>query len=68
MVVVRLLAARKRIAWQLRKYADRIDPAGAPKYTHWTFTFERGRGLVFREDGKGMPCLVLRRQRLLARS
>jgi len=41
------------IGWQLRKYADRIDWAGAPKLTHWTFTIENGRGVVFREDGKG---------------
>ena len=47
---------RARIGWQLRKLADRIDHHGAPKLTHWTFTFERGRGLVFREDGRG--CLV----------
>ena len=46
---------KRRLAYQMRKYADRLDHAGAPKYTHWTFTFERGRGLVFREDGKGCP-------------
>lgn len=37
----------------MRRYADRLDRAGAPKATHWSFTFERGRGLVFREDGRG---------------
>ena len=42
-----------RLAARLRTFADRIDHAGAPKITHWSFTFERGRGLVFREDGKG---------------
>lgn len=41
------------LASQLRKYADRIDHAGAPKLTHWTFTFEDYRGMVFREDGRG---------------
>lgn len=41
------------IGWQLRKYADRIDWAGAPKLTHWTFTIEKHRGVVFREDGRG---------------
>lgn len=44
---------RARIADLLRKYADRIDHHGAPKLTHWTFTFELHRGMVFREDGRG---------------
>lgn len=43
----------KRFATILRRLADRIDHAGAPKLTHWSFTFELGRGLVFRDDGKG---------------
>jgi hypothetical protein len=47
---------RARIGAWMRKWADRIDYAGAPKITHWTFTFERGKGLVFREDGRG--CMV----------
>jgi len=46
---------RARIGYQLRKYADRIDHRGATKFTHWSFTFETGRGLVFRDDGKGCP-------------
>jgi hypothetical protein len=37
----------------LRRLADRIDHAGAPKLTGWTFTFEDYRGIVFREDGRG---------------
>lgn len=41
------------LASQLRKYADRIDHAGAPKLTHLTFTFEDYRGMVIREDGRG---------------
>ena len=44
--------ARRTGHW-LRRLADRIDRQGAPKLTHWTFTFERGRGLVWREDGRG---------------
>lgn len=41
------------LAYWLRRFADRIDHAGAPKATHWTFTFELGEGIRFREDGKG---------------
>lgn len=43
----------KRLAWWLRCLADGIDHAGAPKLTHWTFTFELHEGARFREDGKG---------------
>lgn len=42
-----------RVGCLLRRLADRIDHAGAPKLTHRTFTFETGTGIVFREDGKG---------------
>lgn len=42
-----------RIADWLRKMADRMDHYGAPKATHWHFTFERGEGLVFNEEGRG---------------
>ena len=38
---------------KLRRLADWIDPVGAPRLTHWTFTFERGEGVRFREDGRG---------------
>jgi hypothetical protein len=44
---------RTALAGWMRKMADRIDHAGAPKLTHWTFTFELYRGMAFREDGKG---------------
>lgn len=44
---------RGRIADVLRKYADRIDPAGAPKAMHVRFTFEDRVGIVFRDDGRG---------------
>jgi hypothetical protein len=30
----------KRLACWLRDLADRIDYEGAPKGTHWSFTFE----------------------------
>jgi hypothetical protein len=49
------MTAAARIAFLMRKYADRIDNAGAPKYLSWSFTFERGLGMVFRQDGKGCP-------------
>lgn len=41
------------LAGWLRSFADRIDHAGAPKLTHWTWTFELRQGVRFREDGKG---------------
>jgi hypothetical protein len=45
---------RKWAGKRLRYLADDIDYEGAPRLlTSYTFTFERGRGLVFREDGKG---------------
>ena len=44
-----------RIAYQLRKYADRIDNPGAPKHMSYSFTFERGRGIVFHDGRKGCP-------------
>jgi hypothetical protein len=44
---------RGRIADVLRKYADRIDHAGAPKATHVRFTYEDRVGMVFRDDGRG---------------
>lgn len=43
----------KRLAWYLRTLADRMDHEGAPKLTHWTWTFELYQGVKFREDGKG---------------
>lgn len=43
-----------RLAWRLRCFADRIDPAYAPRCIEpYTFTFERGEGLHFRGDGRG---------------
>jgi len=43
----------KKLAHWMRRAADRIDREGAPKVTHCSFTFERGRGIVFHEDGRG---------------
>lgn len=48
-----------RLARFLRRLADRIDHAGAPKLTHRTFTYETGIGIVFREDGRGCPVAYL---------
>lgn len=39
----------------LRRIADRIDHQNAPRITNWSFTFEDGEGIRFREDGKGCP-------------
>jgi hypothetical protein len=44
---------RALIAYQMRKYADRLDRPGAPKATHVRFTFEERIGIVFRDDGRG---------------
>lgn len=44
---------KRWIAARLRAFADRIDYEGAPKATHWRFTFELREGARFREDGRG---------------
>jgi hypothetical protein len=49
------MTARARLAYQLRKYADRIDRPGAPKFMSYSFTFERGQGIVFRLGARGCP-------------
>lgn len=41
------------IAKRLRRLADRIDHAGAPKAISWSFTFEPGHGTVFNQEGRG---------------
>lgn len=41
------------VARRLRMVADRLDHAGAPKATSWSFTFEEGIGIAFRQDGRG---------------
>jgi hypothetical protein len=40
-------------AKRLRYLADRIDHAGAPKSMGWSFTYELGEGIRFRDDDKG---------------
>jgi hypothetical protein len=47
------------LAYHLRRIADRIDHAGAPKIVHWSFTFETGEGIRFRDDGRGCPLAYL---------
>jgi hypothetical protein len=48
------------LAHLLRRWADRIDDAGAPHAIGWSFTFEHREGIRFREDGKGCPLWYLR--------
>ena len=51
---------REWIGWKLRRLADRIDYAHAPKRLGASFTFERGIGIVFRKDGeRGCPLWYL---------
>ncbi len=50
---------RARIGWRLRCVADRIDPDNAPRAMGWSFTFEHGKGIQFREDRKGCPLWYL---------
>lgn len=39
-------AVRRYIGEKLRRFADRIDDDGAPRFPGLTFTFETGKGLV----------------------
>lgn len=50
---------RAVVGTALRRPADRIDHAGAPKAIGWSFTFERGVGIRFREDRHGCPLWYL---------
>ncbi len=52
-------ALRCWIATGMRRIADRLDHEGAPKIIHWSFTFEVGEGIRFRDDGKGCPLAYL---------
>jgi hypothetical protein len=45
---------RCRIGWWLRRLADRIDPCHTPRSPGISFTYERGRGVVF--HGPGGDC------------
>lgn len=44
-----------RLAYWMRRWADRLDHAGAPKAIGWSFTIEAHNGGKprFRDDGKG---------------
>lgn len=44
---------RDYVAEQLHLTADRLSSNNARRLLHWTFTYEPGRGQVFREDGRG---------------
>lgn len=46
---------KRRIAQWMRKWADRLDHHGAPKLIGWTFTFERGEGIVFHDRPISWP-------------
>ena len=49
----------KWLAKRLRRLADRIDYAGAPKGMSYSFTFEDRVGIRFRADGRGCPLWYL---------
>lgn len=46
---------RRQVGWWLRRLADRVDDAGAPKRLDYSFTFEHRQGIVFRSDDRGCP-------------
>jgi hypothetical protein len=46
---------KRWLAGRLRTWADRLDWAGAPKPTGWSFTVEGRFGTVFNQDGRGCP-------------
>jgi hypothetical protein len=46
---------RCRIGWWLRRLADRIDPCHTPRSPGISFTYERGRGVVFHGPGGDWP-------------
>lgn len=43
----------------LRRIADRLDPTGRPQAVGHSFTFEKGEGVRFRDDGRGCPLWYL---------
>ena len=49
----------KWLAEWLRRIADRIDYAGAPKAIGWSFTLEQGEGIRFTHDLRGCPLWYL---------
>lgn len=44
---------RKAVGRRLRFWADRIDHEGAPRLMGYSFTFEEGEGIRFRDDRRG---------------
>lgn len=53
------MTLRFRLARRLRFLADRIDHRSAPRCTGYSFTFEDGYGIRFRDDGRGCPIWYL---------
>lgn len=53
------MTVRSRVGRVLRRLAERVDPDGAPRGGGYSFTFENGIGIVFREDGRGCPLWYL---------
>ncbi|WP_068059180.1 hypothetical protein [Nocardia xishanensis] len=45
--------AKAALAKRMRFWADRIDPAGAPRYMGYSYTIEPGKGVVFHKNGRG---------------
>jgi hypothetical protein len=58
---------RRRLAQWLRSWADRIDHTSAPRLmSGHSFTYERGKGLVFRTDRRGAPLWYMTHEHHLA--
>jgi hypothetical protein len=45
----------------MRRWADRLDDDGAPRRMGFSFTFEEGVGICFRDDDRGCPMWYLGR-------
>lgn len=48
-----MVSIRAWIGHHLRCWADHIDYEGAPRLMGWSFTFETGEGIRFRQDKRG---------------
>lgn len=48
---------KRKLAWKLHCWADRLAPDDAYRLMGYSFTFEKGRGLRFRDDRKGCRLL-----------
>lgn len=44
---------KQYLANKMRRWADRLDHAGAPKATHLFFTYEKYKGIVFNDEQRG---------------